>query len=162
MLSTPLTLWASVAGKKPQRQLVARIRDKNAEETIAEAKKALDSIDRSQGAQRVAVTPNIKSRDTVSEKLSTNGKARPEERSPGYPKHGNPEKGPYEGVHVEAGLMTSVAAALAPQASRLAKDPETSYYERIVAGLWDAVSTLDPIFLTDGIEAVAGCGPDDF
>jgi glycine/D-amino acid oxidase-like deaminating enzyme len=45
-----------------------------------------------------------------------------------------------------------LAAAVLPQLTSASSDPNAAWYDLSMAGLWDAISLVDPTFMTDILE----------
>jgi len=112
-------------------------------------------------------TEDPSSAKTIAEALSPDGKARGPERSPGYPEHYNPNSGDHSGAHVQwdppirASAIGAIAAIFAPHSMMLSGRKGTTDMQMASAGFWDIASTIDPIFITDGLEAYFGFSPDE-
>jgi RHS repeat-associated protein len=137
---------------------VNEIANRNTERAVKDALRQIKD------GRRVVQAPDKKAAETLGRRLDPKGNIRGPETSKGHPEHLHPAEGEFGDVHIESatGFCSAIAAALAPQATRLSKDPDTSYFSLVVAGLWDAASAIDPIFLTDAIEHAAGVTTDDF
>ncbi|HEX6900065.1 MAG TPA: RHS repeat-associated core domain-containing protein [Thermoanaerobaculia bacterium] len=149
------------------RRVITTVRELSKRKAVEKTKRALDKIDnrqRSQGVKRVVRAETDKAQDAMAKQLSTNKKSRGPEKSggkdnPRYPMHSNPDKGPYEDVHVESDQsvlsVTAVAATLgeifAPATSGVSESEEATPSELASAAAWDITSALDPIGITDAI-----------
>jgi RHS repeat-associated protein len=89
----------------------------------------------------------------IADALDPNRKARGPEKHPGYPEHYNPKSGPYKDVHVQWDPPHKrLARILAPQSMLLSGRKNTTNAQFASAALWDVASTIDPFFLTDGLD----------
>jgi len=113
-------------------------------------------------------TQDAAQRDAVAGGLSTDGKFREPEVSPGYPEHVNPNAGPYEDVHVQVqgqrasgsgraaaagavGATAILGEIFAPTLSAVVESRDPTPTELLSAAAWDVTTTLDPVFVTDAI-----------
>jgi len=132
---------------------VARVQETTKRKTVAEVKKALDTVEAKKGeVSRVVRTEDKATRNTVATALDPQGRMRGPESSGGMPEHVHPktETGPYGDVHVESILgFGAIGAIVAPFSHSLAQDPSASTAEIAAAAAWDITSTLDPLGITD-------------
>gem|GEM_PF-4651656 len=162
--------------KNKRTALVAAFRGKGKRDTIERTKDALNRIpehERAAGAKRVVEVQDSETMLELGKELSTNGKVRGPERSPGFPDHVNPQEGPFQDVHVQvqgqrtsgSGRAATSAAAgalvlnelqqiFAPTLSEVSSSGDASPGELLSAAAWDITTTLDPIGASDLIQYI--------
>jgi len=140
---------------------ILKFRAKNPAELREAVSRAMEQVP--EGARVALNTSDPAMNETAAKALSSSGRARGAEASPGFTEHFNPADGQFENVHVQshgdwakamgknASFTAAIMAAVAPASSALADDPQASFAEVLSAALWDATCALDPVFITEGI-----------
>lgn len=135
-------------------ELIASIRKPfNKEEKLDKIKDAIEEARKKGNNPGVVVqAPDKESAETIAAALDPNGKTRGWEKSPGYPEHYNPNSGPYSKVHVQIDTpVRKLAMLLAPHAMDVSGRKNTTMMQLASAGAWDIAESIDPIFITDGL-----------
>ncbi len=153
--------------KGAEKVIVKEIVHENTKTTITALKKTLPDLLKKaeQGGSRVGIEAGgtTKSAEGIAKKLSPTGEFEKwSHPRGGYGSHTHPEGGGFRNTHIEKGLAGAIALALIPQASRASTDPCSSGWDVGVAGAWDTVKAIDPIFLTDALEWLFKVRPEDF
>jgi uncharacterized protein RhaS with RHS repeats len=166
-------LWkvSKVARDKEKREIVVQsIKGRSKQKSIQRTSEALDTIDPNT-SRRVVTGESGEARDAMAKQLSTDGKIRGPEKSPGHPEHVHPNEGPYTDVHVQSsdnlnGSAAAVAGTatagdilgeiFAPNSQMMTNVPDATVGEVISAAVWDTANTVDPTGLTDLISWWAG------
>ncbi len=150
-------------------QLVRQIKEINPRKLISELKETLKELGK-EGDRAIVRAENEAARDAIGRRLSDNGRLRTapggatvEQSRGGYPPHVHPDTGPFCRVHVQCvppgrhyARGAVLAKILTPHSWALSNDPSTTAAEFASAALWDIISAVDPIFLTDVIEWTFG------
>ncbi len=102
----------------------------------------------------VVQAPDPEGAKTIADALSPKGKGRGPEKSGGdYPEHYNPKNGDYEKVHVQWDTpKRRLAMIFAPHSMTVSGRKNATNMQFASAVLWDIASTIDPIFITDGLD----------
>lgn len=149
------TAWRIIRSIGHSREIVKEIKAKNLEEALKKSRESLDTIDRKQ-YKRSLETPNNQSAKGVAKKLSSDNKCRGPEQSGDYPKHYNPNSGPFSDVHVEPSIkkyMSAIAVvALIPHANEASQTEGITTWEFTASSAWDVLNAIDPVGITDAME----------
>ncbi|HKY27374.1 MAG TPA: RHS repeat-associated core domain-containing protein [Pyrinomonadaceae bacterium] len=102
----------------------------------------------------VVQAPDKDGAKTIADALDPKGRSRGPEKSGGdYPEHYNPKSGDYEKVHVQWDTpKRRLAMIFAPHSMTVSGRKNATNMQFASAVLWDIASTIDPIFITDGID----------